>query len=156
MKEKTKDNMCIFFASDYHFEMIAVPYIVKNSGKKNVIILTENNLKETVNNLLERMIIDEVKKQLISGIDWTNRENKLEISKNNLDKKMETLIFIKGKENFVNETNKKINVYLSEINLSCENLEIIDCYDLQGIETSFMAISSRYNKQLNSKGVIAI
>ena len=29
-KDKTKEKNCLFFASDYHFEMISLPYINKS------------------------------------------------------------------------------------------------------------------------------
>ena len=47
MKEnKREEKICLFFASDYHFEMISLPYINKKLDEsKEVIVLTENNLK---------------------------------------------------------------------------------------------------------------
>ena len=42
MKEENTSNkkMCEFYVSDYHFEMISLPYIVKNlESKRKVIIL---------------------------------------------------------------------------------------------------------------------
>ena len=48
--QKTKEKTCAFYASDYHFEMISLPYINKKLDEsKEVIVLTENNLKETIN-----------------------------------------------------------------------------------------------------------
>ena len=56
MKSLTKEKMCAFYASDYHFEMISLPYISRSIDEnKKVIILTENNLEETVNTLISRM-----------------------------------------------------------------------------------------------------
>ena len=55
MKEiqKTKEKTCAFFASDYHFEMISLPYIEKELEKnKKIIILTENDLENTIKNLI--------------------------------------------------------------------------------------------------------
>ena len=50
--QKTKEKTCAFFASDYHFEMISLPYINKKLDEsKEVIVLTENNLKETIKTL---------------------------------------------------------------------------------------------------------
>ena len=44
--QETKEKICTFFASDYHFEMISLPYIDKNLEEdKEIIILTENNLE---------------------------------------------------------------------------------------------------------------
>ena len=39
----TKEKVCAFYASDYHFEMITLPCVYKNlEEKRDVIILTEN------------------------------------------------------------------------------------------------------------------
>ena len=47
--QETKEKICAFYASDYHFEMISLPYIERKLEEKNeVIILTENNLEETI------------------------------------------------------------------------------------------------------------
>ena len=32
-KNKRKEKICLFFASDYHFEMISLPYINENLKK---------------------------------------------------------------------------------------------------------------------------
>ena len=36
MSEKTKEKTCAFYASDYHFEMISLPFIEKNLESNNV------------------------------------------------------------------------------------------------------------------------
>ena len=44
--QETKEKICAFYASDYHFEMISLPYINKQIEEdKQVIILTENNFR---------------------------------------------------------------------------------------------------------------
>ena len=55
--QKTKEKTCAFYASDYHFEMISLPYINKKLDEsKEVIVLTENNLKETIKKLKDMNI----------------------------------------------------------------------------------------------------
>ena len=40
-KHKRKEKICLFFASDYHFEMISLPYINENLKKnKNSVSLS--------------------------------------------------------------------------------------------------------------------
>ena len=42
-------DRCAFYASDYHFEMMTLPYISKKLDEsKKVVILSENNLNEDV------------------------------------------------------------------------------------------------------------
>ena len=48
-KEKTKENLCAFYANDNHFEMISLPYIAKNIEtvvkKYNTILKTNGENK---------------------------------------------------------------------------------------------------------------
>ena len=61
--QKTKEKLCTFYASDYHFEMISLPYIDKRiDDNSEIIILTENNLENTIKTLLSKMNLKEQKK----------------------------------------------------------------------------------------------
>ena len=67
----TKEKTCAIFASDYHFEMISLPYIEKNLEKNNkVIILTENNLEDTIEKLVSKVNLSEEKKKKILNLNW--------------------------------------------------------------------------------------
>ena len=54
---KKQERICSFYVSDYHFEMITLPYI-ENEIKQNhnVVILTENDLNETIKKVLKKGI----------------------------------------------------------------------------------------------------
>lgn len=63
---KTKEKTCAIYASDYHFEMISLPYIEKNiEENKEIIIFTENNLEETINTLVSKTNLKDEKKKKI-------------------------------------------------------------------------------------------
>ena len=51
-KEHETEKTCLFCVSDYHLEMILLPYIIK---KEKVIIFTEQELETTINTLLEKI-----------------------------------------------------------------------------------------------------
>ena len=70
MKNITKEKSCAFYASDYHFEMISLPYISKSMDEnKEVVILTENNLKDTVNTLISKTNLKEERQNKILSLD---------------------------------------------------------------------------------------
>ena len=75
--QETNDKICAFYTSDYHFEMISLPYI-NNKIKENndVIILTENNLEHTIKKLVANINLDQEKKDKILKINW-KKMNKL-------------------------------------------------------------------------------
>ena len=76
-KLETKEKICSFYASDYHFEMIALPYMCKSlEENKDVVILTENNLNETMKTLLSKMNFKDDKKEAILNLDWENNDLK--------------------------------------------------------------------------------
>lgn len=73
MSRETKEKVCTFFVSDYHFEMVSLPYINKKlEENEDVIVLTENNLEETIQVLLSKMNFKEERKNKILSINWKN------------------------------------------------------------------------------------
>ena len=74
---KTKEKLCLFFASDYHFEMISLPYINKELKKdKNVVIISENDLNNTLSTVLDRVNLKPEDRERIVKIDWNNKNIK--------------------------------------------------------------------------------
>ncbi len=148
--QKTKEKICTFFASDYHFEMISLPYIDKNlEENKEIVILTENNLEETINTLLERMNFKEEKRNKFLSIDWKNNDlEKFKCIKENLKKNKEMIIFIKGKENYIHNINGNIDKWIN----NSDKIKLIDCYDIEEIGSNIDKIICQYQKILNTSG----
>ena len=149
-EKKSKEKLCLFFASDYHFEMISLPYINENLKKdKNVIVITENNLKGTVNKLLENINLTEEERNRIINIDWENNDlNKFkQIKKANSENK-ETIIFVKGKENYIDNINKNIENWIS-----VKDIKVVDCYDINEVQNNVSNIVRRYGKLLSTSGI---
>ena len=124
MINKTKEKTCAFYASDYHFEMISLPFIERNlESNKEIIILTENDLEDTV-------------KVLISKINRNVENNK------------NTIVFIKGKENYIKNINENIEKWVQ----NNSNIKVIDCYDINEIDSNLSTVMSRYQNILNTSG----
>ena len=45
---KTKEKICTFFVSDYHFEMKSLPYITKNLEKEKKRIILEGDVPSPI------------------------------------------------------------------------------------------------------------
>ena len=148
--KKTKEKVCAFYASDYHFEMISLPYIIKKLQDKNeIIIITQNNLEESIQTLLSKMNLKDEKKQNILKINWNNNnEEKLEMIKNKTKSNKEITIFIKGEEDYIKKTNKNIE----DINLQNTKIKIINCYNIEEIGENLNQIMSQYKKILKTAG----
>ncbi len=148
MEIKTKEKTCIFYASDYHFEMISIPYIIKNiDSNKEIIILTENNLEATVNNLVKKMNLEENKKKKILKLNWKNEDliKFKEINKKSKEKR-EIIIFIKGKQNYIKNVNKNIEKWISGNN----NIKTVDCYEFFEVEKEMEELAKSYDKILGT------
>ena len=148
MEIKTKEKTCIFYASDYHFEMISIPYIIKNiDSNKEIIILTENNLEATVNNLVKKMNLEENKKKKILKLNWKNEDliKFKEINKKSKEKR-EIIIFIKGKQNYIKNVNKNIEKWISGNN----NIKTVDYYEFFEVEKEMEELAKSYDKILGT------
>ena len=148
MGKITKEKMCAFYASDYHFEMISLPYISRSIDEnKEIIILTENNLEYTVQTLVSRMNLKDAKRNQILNLDWKNNdlEKFKEISKNSKENK-NMVIFIKGKINYIENINKNIEKWIDGKN----NINIINCYEFFEVENNIEMIAQKYDKILGT------
>ena len=147
----TKEKSCAFYASDYHFEMISLPYISKSMDEnKEIVILTENNLKETVNTLISKMNLKEEKRKKILSLDWNNNDLKKfkEISKKSKED-VDMVIFIKGKQNYIKNINKNIEKWV----IASNHVKIIDCYEFFEVEKQIDEIAKEYEKVLGTSAM---
>lgn len=148
--EKTKEKTCVFFASDYHFEMITLPFIEENlRNNKKIIVLTENDLEDTIKNLISKVNLKEEKKEKIFKIDWKNNDlKKFKEIKKEVENKEDLIIFIKGKENYIKNVNENIEKWTNKIN----TVKIIDCYDVEEIREHFADVVNNYENVLSTTG----
>ncbi len=142
-----RERLCSFYASDYHFEMISIPFIQKEIKDKNkIVILTENNLEETVKTVLNRTNLDENDKNEIMKIGWNkSTEEKIENLKE--EKLQEQTIFIKGSKDYINLMENQIK----NIN---SNAKTIHCYQVQEVAKEMGEIVKGYDGILNTIGKI--
>lgn len=153
-KLETKEKICSFYASDYHFEMIALPYMCKSlEENKEIVILTENNLNDTMKTLLSKMNFKDDKKESILNLDWENNDlKKFKKIKSNIENNQNMVIFIKGKENYIKNANQNLEKWISKV----ENLKIIDCYDIEEVTDRANDIINKYDKILRTAGEIKL
>ena len=146
----TKEKTCAFYASDYHFEMISLPYIEKNlEDNKDIIVLTENSLEDTMKTLISNVNLKEKKKKKIININWKNDDlNKFKQIKEDIDKNKNMIIFIKGNKNYINNINENIQKWVNKR----ENVKIIDCYNIDEINNEMVDIIGKYQNVLSVRG----
>lgn len=150
MSRETKEKVCTFFVSDYHFEMVSLPYINKKlEENEEIIILTENNLEDTIQVLLSRMNFKEERKNKILSINWKNDDfAKFKEIKRNVEKQNEFTIFIKGKENYIHNINENIKKWIEENS----KIKVIDCYDMEEVGSNMDTVMASYKSILSTSG----
>ena len=149
-ENERREKMCLFFVSDYHFEMISMHYISENlKNNKKVIIVTENDLDDSVQKVLSSVNLDKEQKSKIMNINWNNNDvDKFkeirEASKDDND----LIIFVKGKEKYIDNINSNICNWISN-----KDAKVVDCYDINEVYKNVNSIAEKYDKILSTSGV---
>ena len=86
-EQKSKKLFC-FYDSEYHLEMILLPYIKNNLKNSNFTIFTQKDLSKSINLLLERINLKKEEKEQIKNLNWKK--------KNNIEKDIKKNIIING------------------------------------------------------------
>lgn len=142
----TDKDACAFYASDYHMEMIMLPYINESLNKnKKVYVFTQNNLEDTVKHFIKSVNINEKIKEKVLNINWKNEdEGKY---KTLVEDTNESIIFVKGNGDYIQKVNKNLNQIKNY-----RNIEIIDCYSLEEVGNKTDEIRHNYKNVLMTDG----
>lgn len=137
VKKEITERKCCFYASDFHLEMTIVPYIDKKiKENKNVIIITQNKLEDSIKILISRMNMKN--KQDILKIDWNNDD----ISK---IQSINDIVIINGNKKFIENKNEEIKKMLGKL-----PNELIDCYLFDEIKNEIVEIKEEHTGVLNN------
>lgn len=131
------EKICCFYVSDFHLEMILLPYINAHINE-NIVIITENDFNETVGILVSKMNLKKENKEKILNLGWNGKEEK-----NIKDK---SIIIIIGNKKYIENKNNEIR----EGNNG--DITIIDCYNFEDIKQNMDNIINDYSKNLNTTG----
>lgn len=143
----TKDlkvtKMCLFCASEYHLEMILIPYLNRNLDKTNFVILTEDNLEGTVEVVLKRLNIEEKLKKRIWDLNWKNK---------NLNEVIEfldtnTTLIINGRKDFIENINRELDKNFKQV------VKIINCFHVGEQNVDIEEIAKDYKCILNTEKI---
>ena len=140
IKETEAIKKCCLYASDFHLEMILLPYIRERIDKKTFIIITQNDLSETIKILLNRVNINKEDRKKILDIDWTEYNGK---DFNYIKESDNIEIIINGNNSFIEELNDRIKSLNNKIN-------IVNCYNINDKELNINSIKNNYEDFLNT------
>lgn len=140
VEDKEIEKICSFYVSEYHLEMILLPFINdKIENNKKVIIETEYNLEESLKKVLERTNLKQENKNKILSLGWNSKEeNKLEDKSN---------IIVIGNKEYIKNANNEI------IKNNLENITVVDCYKFEELGNDVTKIENSYVCNLNTNGI---
>ena len=130
---KKIEKRCCFYVSEFHLEMILIPYI-NEKIEEDITILTEKNLKQTLEILITKINLKKENKEKILQLGWDKKE---EIKEN-------SNIIIIGSKEYIKNKNKQIE--------NKNPLSILDCYDFEEEKSNMNIIIKEYEKSLNTLG----
>ncbi|MEI3401210.1 MAG: hypothetical protein V8R51_02130 [Clostridia bacterium] len=131
------EKICCFYESDFHLEMILVPYINAHINE-NIVIITENDFNETVGILVSKTNLKKENKEKILNLGWNGKKE------NNIEDK--SIIIIIGNKKYIENKNDEIR------ERNNEDITIIDCYNFEDIKQNMDNIINDYSKNLNTTG----
>ena len=150
LTEEIKENkMCILYASDYHLEMILLPYMKEKINESKFIIFTQNDLEGTVRILLKKLNVNEEFIKRIKELNWkSNNIENTKIINNYILQNEKINIVINGDFDYVKNINEKIEKIINS-----ENIEIINCFYIEDPKIDMKKIKDKYKNILNTKKI---
>ena len=145
-KESHTLRKCCLYASDFHLEMILLPYIKENINKSNFVIFSQNDLSGTIKILLDRVNIEDKEKKCIINLNW--KQTAIEdILNNSLNKSNQDIhIIINGDYNYIKEVNNKIKIL-------GDNIHIVDCFNVNDEKIDVNLIKEIYQEIINTSKI---
>lgn len=144
-KEFDAVKKCCLYASDFHLEMILLPYIKERINKSNFIIITQNDLSESIKILLDRVNINNEEKQTLLSLNWkvSNKED-IECIKKLIKNEEFVDIIVNGDCKYIKEINNDLKL------LDNNNIHIIDCFNINDRNLIIEDIKNNYKEVLNT------
>ncbi len=141
------NKMCSFYVNDWHLTVMMLPYINgKLQENEKVTIISEENLLNNINTILERTNIKEEYKKQIQTIGWEKTSQK-EIKNKIQEQENGNNIIIIGKEDYIENTNQII-----ENKVKTGEVNVIDCYEIMEFNNNMENILKNHEKIINTSG----
>lgn len=141
------NKMCSFYVNDWHLTVMMLPYINnKIQNNEKVTILSEENLENNIETILQKLNIQEKTRNEIKNLGWKHTSiNSINKTINEVTSKDN--IIIVGNEEYIESANKIIDekIKTGEIN-------IVDCYEVMQFNNNIENILKNHEKVINTSG----
>ena len=148
VEQQNIKKLCNFYVSNVHLSVMLLPYISKEiNNDVEVTTIFEKTEKKEFEEILEKLNIKNKKE--ILNINWIENCTEDEIEKNIKNRfkcgKKNTII-IGGGEKFISNINNLVNKKIE----NNSNVKIIDCYNIEEIESNMKNIIKEYDGVINT------
>ena len=143
-KETVTKKYCCFYVSDYHLEMILVPYIKNHLDKCKIDIYTQEDLTKSICNVIDRINLTQNDKNKILNLNW-KKEKIEDIENEKIGSNENRIIIINGNSDYI----EKVNKLFEEI----KTQSIIHCYKIEDTNIKINEIVRNYDEILNTKNI---
>lgn len=138
------NKICSLYVSDWHLITMLIPYL-KEKLEKGIKIETffERSLKENINTLLKKIILNQENKDKITSINW----NKTIICNEHIENKLmnTSIAIVAGSDEYIKIINKIIDK-------SKKNITIINCFEVSQYNENIKEILKNHKFILNTSG----
>lgn len=128
-----RERICCFYVSEFHLEMILVPYINEKINE-DITIITQKKLRETLETLISKINLKEENKEKILKLGWNGEQ----------DIKDNSNVIIIGTKEFIKDKNKELE--------GKNILSVLDCYEFEKEKDDIENIVKQYKNSLNTLG----
>lgn len=128
-----REKICCFYVSEFHLEMILIPYINEKINE-DITIITQKKLRETLETLISKINLKEENKEKILKLGW-NGEQEIKDNSN---------VIIIGTKEFIKDKNKELE--------GKNILSVLDCYEFEKEKDDIENIVKQYKNSLNTLG----
>ncbi|MBE5805580.1 MAG: hypothetical protein E7313_02525 [Clostridiales bacterium] len=154
VEQQSIKKMCNFYVSDLHLSVMLIPYISKQIDKDvEVTTIFEEIDKKNFETILEKTNIKN-KDKILNIKMFDNKKDTYDdikkIFENTVNNKH--TIIIAGNKDFILNNNKMIMSLLDRNKINIQEIKIVDCYNLENVESDVKNIVKEYNNILNTNG----
>ena len=143
---KNTKKVCSFYVSEWHLITMIIPYLrEKTNSKANIITIFEKSMKENIETLMEKVVLNNEDKEKILSINWNKSEEKIE-NKINIKNENETIVIIAGSKDYIKSKNRIIDEYKNK------NITVINCFELANFKDDIKDILETHKYVLNTSG----
>lgn len=133
-------RICSLYVNPMHLIVMLIPYIEKELEMGNkVVTVLENDLREEVGTLIDKVNLPRKKKKGLKAINW----DKTILSFEEIDSIRDSVVLVNGSYEFIKNVNRSLNE---------NNKKVINCFELAVFEENSREILEEHCKILNTLG----